>query len=265
MAPIGMPVFARRVANSGDLLWEWTARTIRARYQQSLLGWLWALIQPAAQVAIFTLVFTRIIPVDTAGVPYVVFAYVAVVPWTLLAMSLPDMSNSLVDNMALVTKIYFEREALPVAAMLARLLDYAIAMVLVFLLLLFYQVSPITWNWLYLPLILAVELILILGLGLALATLNVFFRDIRSLLVLALQLWFYASPIVYPTSAVPERLRPLYDLNPMTGIIEAQRDVLLFGRAPGISLWIAAAIAVLVLVAGYWLFRTKEYQFADIV
>ena len=253
------------IFQSRDLLWQWTARNIRARYQQSVLGWFWAILQPAAQAAIFTVVFTVIVPINTGDVPYVLFAYVAIVPWTLLAMSLPDMANSLTENMSLVTKIYFPREVLPVAALLARLMDFAVAGILIVVMLIFFRIPPFPSGWLMLPLILAIQLLLMLGLGLACAALNVFFRDVRSLLVLGLQLWFYASPIIYPISLVPERLRPIYYLNPMAGIITAYRDVLLYGTMPGTYLWVAGLVSVIVFAAGYWFFKRVEFQFADIV
>ena len=181
---------AAAVVEARGLLWSWTARNVRARYQQSILGWLWAIVQPAAQVAIFSVVFTWIVRVDTGGTPYVLFSYVGIVPWTLLAMSLPDMANSLVDNLALVTKIYFPREVLPLGAMFARLLDFVVAAALIVVLLVYYHVPPFLLGWLFLPLILLIELALIIGIGLACAALNVMFRDVRSLLVLGLQLWF---------------------------------------------------------------------------
>ncbi len=248
-----------------DLLWEWTARNVRARYQQSALGWLWAVIQPAAQVALFTFIFTLIVPVDTGQVPYAVFSYVAMVPWTFLASSLTDMSDSLVSNMSLVTKIYFPREALPVAAMFARLMDFGVAAGLLVILMIIFRVPCFPVGWLFLPLILAVQMALVLGLGLGLAALNVFFRDVRSLLILGLQLWFYASPIIYPTTMVPESLRPLYHLNPMAGILEAYRAVLLFGQLPDFHLAWSAAMSLALLVIGYWFFKRLEFRFADIV
>ena len=256
---------ARGIYQARDLLLEWTYRNIRARYQQSALGWLWAVIQPAAQVVIFTVVFTLFVPIDTGNIPYVLFSYVAIVPWTLLAMALPDMTNSLVENMTLVTKIYFPREVLPIAALFARLLDFGVASALIVFLMFFYQVPTFFLGLLYLPIILIIELILILGLGMAGAALNVFFRDVRSLLVLGLQVWFYASPIIYPQSLVPDRFRKIYFLNPMAGIIAAYRDILLEGRLPGSYLAIAAGISVLVFMVGYWFFKRVEFQFADIV
>lgn len=260
-----MTTFARDLYSGRELLWAWTSRNLRARYQQSVLGWLWAIVQPVAQVAIFSIIFTRIVPVDTGGVPYVIFSYVAVTPWTLLSSSLSDMAMALINNMSLVNKIYFPREILVLSAMLARFMDFLISAVLLVVLMIIYQtpVSPATL--VYLPVILLVQILLMVGLGLGLSAANVFYRDVQSLLALGLQLWFYASPILYPVSAVPEQLRTLYFLNPMAGILESYRDVLLEGAAPGNYLWIAAAVSAIIFVAGYAFFKRVEFRFADIV
>jgi lipopolysaccharide transport system permease protein len=175
------------------------------------------------------------------------------------------MSQALVTNMSLITKIYFPREVLPVAALLARLMDFGVAVGLLVVLMLIFQVPVLLPSLLYLPLILAVQLALILGLGLASAAANVFFRDVQSLLTLGLQVWFYASPIIYPATMVPEPLQPFYFLNPMAGILMAYRDVLLNGQAPGAYLIPSAIVAVVIFLAGYWFFKRVEFQFADIV
>lgn len=248
-----------------DLLWSWTTRNIRARYQQSALGWLWAIFQPAAQVFIFTVIFTFFVPVDTGDIAYPVFSYVAIVPWTLLSASVTEMSQSLVANMNLVTKIYFPREILPIAAFLARLMDFGVAAGLLILLMLFYKTPIFPPVLLYLPLILVTQFLLLLGLGLAGAAANVFFRDVQSLLALGFQLWFYASPIIYPVSMVPQHLQQWYFLNPMAGILEGYRDVLLNSRAPGNYLLTSFVISFLIFIFGYWFFKRVEFQIADIV
>jgi len=254
-----------RLLPAKDLLLEWTYRCLQVRYQQSVLGWFWAVIQPAAQVAIFTFIFTRFVPVDTGDTPYLIFSYVAIVPWTFLAAALPEMATSVADNMSLLAKIYFPRETIPIALMLARLVDFCIAAILIVLLLMAYQVPAFPVGWLFLPLILAIELVLIIGLGLACAALNVFFRDVKALLVVGLQLWFYASPIIYPVSVVPSHFRSIYFLNPMAGIITAFRDVLLDGHLPGFYLVEAASVALIIFFGGYWFFKRVEFQFADVV
>lgn len=248
-----------------DLLLAWTARTVRARYKQSVLGGLWAILQPAATVAVFTVIFTIFIPIDTGGIPYVVFAYSAMVPWTFFATSITDMVDSLVINMNLVSKIYFPREILPVASLLARLLDLGIASIVLILLMFYYQMPVFTSSWLYLPLVLAIQFSLALGVGLIGAAFNVFYRDAKHLFTLGIQIWFYATPIVYPVDRVPEWLRPYYFLNPMAGMIEAYRAVLLHNTLPGPELWTSAAVAAVVLLIGYWFFKRVEFQFADLV
>ena len=256
---------ARQLFKAHDLVWAWTLRTLRGRYQQSALGWLWAIVQPVATVAIFAVVFTRIVPVDTGGVPYILFSYTAVVPWTLLATSISDMAMSLVQNMNLVGKIYFPREALPVASLLARLADFGISFVLLIILVIIFRIPVSPVGLLYLPLILLVQIVLILGLGIGAAALNVFYRDVDPLLKLVIQIWFYASPILYPISFVPEKWQWLYFLNPMAGIIAAYRDVLIYNTLPGEYLMPAVILSLVLLVFGYWFFKKVEYQFADIV
>jgi len=256
---------ARQLLKTRDLVWAWTVRTLRGRYQQSALGWFWAIVQPVASVAIFAVVFTRIVPVDTSGVPYILFSYAAVVPWTLLASSLTDMAMSLVQNMNLVGKIYFPREALPIAALLARLADFGISLILLVVLVIVYGIPVSPLGLLFLPIIFLIQLALMLGLGIGSAALNVFYRDVDPLLRLIIQIWFYASPILYPVSLVPEKWQWLYFLNPMAGIIAAYRDVLIYNTLPGDYLLPAALISFGILALGYWFFKRVEFQFADII
>jgi lipopolysaccharide transport system permease protein len=251
--------------NQLEFLQAWTTRTIHARYQQSFLGGLWAIIQPISIAAIFSFIFTVVIPMNTGGLPYIVFSYTAMVPWTLFASSVTDMSDSLVNNMSLVSKIYFPREMLPVAALLARLLDFSIASSILLFLLLYYRIPFNFSGLIFLPVILGIQVMLALGLGLIGAALNVYYRDVRHLFVLGLQIWLYATPIIYPVSLVPDRFRALYFFNPMAGIIEANRAVLLYQQRPGSYLIISAVISVIVLAVGYLFFKRVEPQFADII
>ncbi len=256
---------ARQLIKARDLIWAWTARTLRGRYQQSVLGWFWAIVQPVATVAIFTIVFTRFVQVDTGGVPYILFSYAAVVPWTLVSMSVTDMAMSLVQNMNLVGKIYFPREVLPISVLLARLVDFGISALLLVALVIYYQRPISLTGLLYLPLILGIQLALILGLGIGSAALNVFYRDVDPLLKLGIQIWFYGSPILYPISLVPAQWQWLYFLNPMAGIIQSYRDILIDGRVPGSYLLPAALVSFVIFVLGYWFFKRVEFQFADII
>jgi lipopolysaccharide transport system permease protein len=255
----------RTIYTYRDLLVAWTVRTVRARYQQSVLGGVWAVLQPAATVAIFTIIFTRFVPIDTGGIPYVVFSYSAMVPWMLFSTSITDMVDSLVVNMNLIGKIYFPREVLPLAALFARLLDFIIAESILIILMIYYQMPVFITGWLLLPFILLIQLVLALGIGFLGAALNVFYRDMKHLFVLVLQLWLYASPIIYPVTAVPERFQTLYFLNPMAGIIEAYRAVLLYEQMPGPYLGLSAIISLLILAIGYLFFKRVEPKFADVI
>jgi lipopolysaccharide transport system permease protein len=247
------------------LLYAWIVRTIRARYKQSLLGGLWAIVQPTVATLIFSIVFTYFVPIDTGGIPYIIFSYAAMAPWTFFTTALADMVESLVINMNLVSKIYFPREILPVAALLARLLDFGIAALLLVALMVYFgiRVEPITL--LFLPAVLAIQLALSLGLGFIGAALNVFYRDVKHIIALVIQVWLYATPIIYPVNAVPAWLRPYYFLNPMTGIIESYRDILLRQQGPGSYLLVSLVIAGVLLVVGYRFFKKVEFQFADVV
>jgi lipopolysaccharide transport system permease protein len=241
------------------------SRTIRGRYQQSVLGWFWAIVQPAAAVAIFSIIFTQFVPVNTGGIPYPVFSYVAVVPWAFFSSSLSDMTQSLVQNMSLVTKIYFPREALVIAAMLARLLDFFVAAGLLIAMIFIFRMDVTSLGLLVLPLVLLLQIILATGLGLMTSALNIFYRDVQPILALVIQLWFYASPIIYPVTMVPEKYRFFYYLNPMAGILESYRDILLRQSLPGYYLITAGVFSLVVFLLGYWFFKRVEFLFADVV
>ena len=260
-----MLTLTKELIKSRELALQLAGKNLRARYQQSLLGWAWAILLPTAQAATLTVVFTYFVPVDTDGVPYLLFCYVAMAPWTFFASALTDMANSLVENMSLVTKIYFPRHILPFASMLARLADFGVASVLGVVMLWALEAEVSVGGLLYLPIIVAIQLLLTLGLGLACAALNVFFRDVRSILVLGLQLWLYASPVMYPLQSVPESVSALYQLNPMVGIIESYRDILIRSADPGQYLLTSALLAFAIMAVSLWTFRRLEWRFADVV
>ncbi len=260
-----MFTFLREILSARELIVQLTSRNLRARYQQSLLGWSWAILLPAAQAAILSVVFTYFVPVDTGDVPYVVFCYIAMVPWTFLAASLPDMANSLVENMGLVTKIYFPRQALPIAAMLARLADFFVGAAVCVVLIAVFALPVEPAAFMMLPVVLLAQVMLVAGIGMLCAAANVFFRDVRSLLALGIQLWLYASPVIYTITVVPDRLLPFYRLNPMVGILESYRDILIRGTAPGMNLAVSLGVAVAFCLASMLVFRRLESRFADIV
>jgi lipopolysaccharide transport system permease protein len=248
-----------------DLLWLWIAREIRVRYKQSLLGIAWAVLQPLVLTVVFTFVFSLLVRIDTAGVPYPVFAYAAMVPWTFLATSLSFGVPSLVNNLNLVTKVYFPREVLPLASIGAALLDFVIALFIFAVMLAVYHIWP-GIHALWLVPLLAVQITLIIGVTLLGSAAIVFFRDVRFVIPLLTQVWMYATPIIYPADLVPARLRPYYFLNPMAGIIDGYRRALVMGQAPQMPTFLLATLAsIVILVLGYALFKRVEPLFADLI
>ncbi len=257
--------YLKTLYNFRDLLWMWTRREIKIRYKQSAIGGLWAILQPLSLMIVFTLVFSLLARVPTNGVPYPIFSYVALLPWTFLATSMAFAIPSLVNNMNLVTKIYFPREILPIASVGAALFDLSVASIVFISLLVIYKIR-LTWVVLWIPLLLLVQILLTLGIVLFFSAVNVFYRDVRFVIPLITQLWLYATPIIYPVSLVPERFRDLYMLNPMAGLIDSYRRVILLGHLPDAGhLGPAVAISLVVCFIGYYYFKRIEWQFADII
>ncbi len=248
-----------------DLLWLWMLREVQVRYKQSLLGVAWAVVQPLALTVIFTLVFSCLVRVDTGDIPYPLFSYTAIVPWTFFSTSLSFGTASLVNNMNLVTKIYFPREVLPLASIGAALVDFFISAVILGGMMLVYGVTP-GWLSLWVVPLLVLQIALTLGVVLIGSALLVFLRDVRFVVPLLTQLWMYATPIIYPMSLVPERYRALYFLNPMAGIIDSYRRVLLTAAPPDLQAVGFGAVSALVsLVVGYTVFKRVEPMIADLI
>jgi lipopolysaccharide transport system permease protein len=248
-----------------DLLWMWTVRDIKVRYKQSVLGAAWAILQPLSLMLIFNVIFSYFVRVPTDNIPYPIFSYTALLPWTTFAASVTFAVPSLVTNMNLVTKIYFPREILPMSSVIAGLIDFMIA-ALVFAGMLVYYRIPVYGTLILLPVLLAIQMLLTLGVVLFASAVNVFYRDIRFVVPLAVQLWMYLTPVIYPATLIPERFRNLYMLNPMAGLIEAYRTIALKGAWPDWThLGLAALISLIVFVVGYSYFKRVEWQFADLI
>jgi len=243
-------VFAYR-----ELLFFLVWRDLKVRYKQTILGVAWAVLQPLLTMLVFALFFGRLARVPSDGVPYSLFAYTALVPWTFFATGLTMASNSLVGSAHLITKVYFPRLTIPLATVLAGLVDFALAFPLLFGLMWWYGVTP-TIQVVWLP----------LGIGLWLSALNVQFRDVRHVVPFLTQLWMFATPIAYPSSLLPEKWRTLYALNPMVGVVEGFRWALLgTSTRPGPMIFVSAIAATVLLVGGAYFFRRMERTFADVV
>lgn len=248
-----------------ELLFFLIWRDIKVRYKQTVLGAAWAVLQPFLTMIVFSLFFGRLAGVPSDDVPYPIFSFAALVPWTLFANGLTQSSNSMVSNANLIRKIYFPRLIIPSATVLSGLVDFSIAFLMLLGMMAFYGFAP-TMNALWLPPLLLLALVSSLGVGLWLAALNVQFRDVRYTLPFLTQFWLFATPIAYPSSLLEEPWRTLYGLNPMVGVVEGFRWALLgTDTAPGPIITVSSAVAVLLLVSGALYFRRMERTFADVV
>ena len=248
-----------------ELLFFLTWRDIKVRYKQTALGAAWAVIQPLFTMLVFTLFFGRLAKVPSDGIPYPLFSYTALLPWQLFAYALTESSNSVVANERLITKVYFPRLVVPLASILAGLVDFVIAFALVVGMMVWYRVRP-TWAILTLPFFVILAIGTALGVGLWLSALNVQYRDVRYTLNFIVQFWLFASPVAYSSTLVPARWRPFYGLNPMAGVIESFRWALLGkAQAPGTMLWVSVVVVAVVLVGGLYYYRRMEKTFADVV
>ncbi len=248
-----------------ELLYFLVWRDIKVRYKQTVLGAAWAVLQPVATMLVFSVFFGRLAKVPSDGVPYPIFAYVALLPWQLFAFALSESSNSLVASQNLITKVYFPRLVIPIASVLAGLVDFAIAFVVLLAMMLYYGIAP-TAAAALLPLFLLFAVATALSAGLWLSALNVKYRDVRYTIPFLTQFWMFATPVAYPASLVPEKWRVLYGLNPMAGVVEGFRWALLGkSHAPGPLLWVSVAAVVVTLIGGLWYFKKTESTFADIV
>lgn len=248
-----------------ELIYNLTMSQVKARFKQSALGILWAILKPAGTVIILTVVFSHFAKFPSDGIPYPLFSFGALLPWSLFTNAIGAGVPSVVGNSNLVTKVYFPREILPLSAIIGASLDVVISAAIFVVLLFFYKVG-ITLNIFYVIPIVAIAFIFSFGLVLLLATINVWFRDVGQATGLLTQFWMYLTPIIYPMSMVPERFKPFYVLNPMVGIVEGFRDALIKGMRPDMGLLgISAVIAVITFIAGYSIFKAKEFDFADVI
>jgi lipopolysaccharide transport system permease protein len=255
----------RTLAGYTDLLYTLSVHRISVRYKQTVAGVLWAVLQPLLMMVIFTIVFSKLARIPSEGVPYALFAYTALLPWTLFSTAVANGTNSLVTHTQLITKVYFPREILPVTYLVAALFDFVMGLVVLALLMAWYRVA-ITPHLLAVIPLLALLCAWALAVMLVLAAVQVRFRDVGVALPVIVQLWMFASPVIYPLSVVPGRWRWWYDMNPMTGIIAAFRDALLqrpIGDAP--ALQAAIVVTAVALPIAYAFFKRAEATMADVI
>ena len=247
-----------------ELLYFLVWRDVKVRYRQTAFGVAWAVVQPLSAMLVFSLFFGRLAGMPSQGLPYSLFALAGLVPWTFFAFGLNEASNSLVANRHLITKVYFPRLVIPLAPVLAGVVDLLVALALLLLLAAWYGIVP-GWKAVAVIPLIALASATSLGVGLWLAVLNVRFRDVRYVLPTLTQLWLFATPIAYPSTLLNERWRTVYGLNPMAGVVDGFRWALLGSDPPGSMIYVSSVVAVAVLAGGAAYFRRMERVFADVV
>ncbi|PKO20698.1 MAG: phosphate ABC transporter permease [Chloroflexi bacterium HGW-Chloroflexi-1] len=252
-----------------ELLYFLVWRDVKVRYKQTVLGVAWIVLQPLLSTVVFTVIFGILLKVPSDGAPYALFALAALVPWQYFSGSMSRVGTSLVNSANLITKVYFPRLIIPLSGVLSTLVDFTIGFAVLIILLIVYRV-PLTPQVVWLPLFLLLAIVTALGFGLWLAALNVRYRDINYLIGFLLQIWMYATPVVFGATLIPERYRWLMALNPITGVVEGFRWSLIGGilqdsNPPGPSMAVSATISLVVLLAGLVFFRRTERTFADII
>jgi lipopolysaccharide transport system permease protein len=247
-----------------DVFWQLTTKELRIRYKQSVLGFAWAIFVPLFNLLVLSIVFSYFFRVPTQGIPYPVFLFVALVPWTFMVNSITSATGSISSNSSLITKVYLPREIFPLASIAAKLIDLGLTSLVLFGFLLYYGVSQ-HYTLLFIPIILVVQLLFLVGVSFILSATNVFFRDVENILGVFLTGWLYLSPVIYSSELVPEHLQFWYYLNPMVGIINGYRNVILYGVIPDGWFYYSSVVAVVTFLIGVLYFKERSKYFADVV
>jgi lipopolysaccharide transport system permease protein len=248
-----------------ELLSELTWREIKQRYKQSILGYAWVMLNPFFQMLVMAFVFSKLLRFDDLGVPYPIFLYAGLLPWTLFAQSLTASANSLVSNAGLITKIYFPREVFVVSTILSKIVDFFLSSIIFILFMIFFQI-PLTLNIFWFIPIFLIQSVFMYSLSLLVSAFNLLYRDIQYMLNLLILVWMYLTPVIYPVEMFPEKYQWIFQLNPMAVIINAYRQVILAGSSPNfLSLGIALFLSFLLLIISYKIFKKLEGIFADVV
>lgn len=248
-----------------ELLSELTKREIKQRYKQSVLGYAWVILNPLIQMLVMAFVFSFIMRIPDLGVPYSIYLYAGLLPWTLFANSIGSASGALVGNAGLLTKIYFPREIFIASTLIAKLVDFFLASTVFMAFMVFFQI-PLTWNVLWFLPVLAVQMLFTYALSLFVAAANLFYRDIQYVVGLGILVWMYLTPVIYPVELFPTQYQWIFKLNPMAVFINAYREIFLAGGSPNLtSLSIALVLSIVLFLILYRLFKKLEGVFADVV
>ena len=257
--------FFRFLNQWGELIQQLTVREIKARYKQSILGYAWVLLVPLMNLTVMTIVFSYLIRLPTGNIPYSLYLFTALVPWTFTSSAIAAATGSLMSNASLITKIKLPREIFPLSSILVKLVDLGLS-TLVLIILMIIMRAPFQITILWIPFIFAIQFMMVNGVSLILAATNVFYRDVENVLGVFLMVWMYLTPIIYPPEMIPTQWRPLFSLNPMTGIVNAYRNVILYGVNPPWQSFIYAIVISLGLyILGFIFFKRTQRYFADVI
>jgi len=247
-----------------DLFYFLTWRDIKVLYAQTILGFLWAILQPCIQILIFTIIFGKVAKINTDGIPYILFSSVAIIPWTYMSQAMTASSQSLIVGQQMLGKVYFPRLIFPVIPVLAKLVDFGISMLIILGISLYYRVIP-TWSLVFLPLFIVQMMSIALGMGMWLSAMAIRFRDVRLAMPFVIRMLMYTAPIVYSASSIPEKSRIIYSLNPLVGVIEGFRACLLGTPFQWHFIWPGMVTALVLLVTGAFYFQRMERVFVDVI
>ena len=248
-----------------DLFWQLTFREIKARYKQSVLGYAWAIIVPLLNLLVLSIVFSYVFKVPTGDIPYPIFLFVALVPWMFLTNSIAAATGSVMANASLITKVRLPREILPLTAISSKMIDLFLTIIVLVIFLIIYQIK-FQPTLIFVPVIFIVQLFLICGFSFFLSATNVFFRDIENSLGVFLTFWMYLTPVLYSSELIPENFQLIFFLNPMTGIINAYREVILYGNFPmGFDFLYSTCFSVAILILGFVYYKKRSLYFADVI
>lgn len=247
-----------------DLFYFLVWRDIKVLYAQTILGFSWAILQPLIQIVIFTIIFGRVAKLNTDGIPYILFSTVAIIPWTYMSQSMTQSSQSLVQGQSMLGKIYFPRLIFPMTPVLAKLVDFAISLIIVLGMLAYYRITP-TRNLIFLPLFFVLMMCIPAGIGMWLSSLAIRFRDVKFAMQFIIRMLIYSAPIVYSASSIPEKYRIIYSLNPIVAVIEGYRACFLGMPMPWLYIWPGIITATILLISGALYFKRMERVFVDVI
>jgi ABC-2 type transport system permease protein len=254
-----------RIFQYRELLLELVKREIKARYKQSILGYAWVILVPLINLTVLTIVFSFLVRLPTGDVPYPIFLFVALVPWTFTSNSIATATGSLVTNSTLITKVYLPREIFPISSVLAKMVDLFLSAIILLIFLIVFGVKPHLTLFL-IPVIFVIQTALIFGISFILSAIDVFFRDVESVLGVFLTVWMYLTPIIYPPELIPPKFMPIFNLNPMMPIINAYRNVIIYGVLPPWQSFIYATVfSFAIFILGYFFFKGRAKYFADVI